>query len=72
MNRMNYGNLFFITLPETILEVVSLLVLIVDLGLLRKSAQATDGAAACWAFLAALAIGVAGRIRSHRIRRARW
>ena len=41
MNAMNYGNLFTITLPETILEVVSLLVLIVDLGWLRKSVQAT-------------------------------
>ena len=41
MNAMNYGNLFTITLPETILEAVSLLVLIVDLGWLRKSVQAT-------------------------------
>jgi NADH-quinone oxidoreductase subunit N len=41
MNAMNYGELFTITLPETVLEVVSLLVLIVDLGWLRKSAQAT-------------------------------
>jgi NADH-quinone oxidoreductase subunit N len=44
---MNYGNLFQITLPETILEVVSLLVLIVDLGLLRKSTQAMRMATAC-------------------------
>ena len=47
MNGMNYGNLFAITLPETILEVVSLLVLIVDLGWLRKSVQSTRMAAAC-------------------------
>jgi len=45
---MNYGNLFAITLPETILEIVSLLVLIVDLGWLRKSAQAARMAVACW------------------------
>jgi NADH-quinone oxidoreductase subunit N len=39
MNAMNYGDLFTITLPETILEVVSLLILVVDLGWLRKSSQ---------------------------------
>ena len=37
MNAMNYGNLFTITLPETILEVLSLLVLIVDLAWMRIS-----------------------------------
>jgi NADH-quinone oxidoreductase subunit N len=52
-NGVNYGNLFFTTLPETILEVVSLLVLIVDLGWLRKSTQATRMAVAC-------ALGVLG------------
>jgi len=56
-NGVNYGNLFAITLPETILEVVSLLVLIVDLGWLRKSAQATRMAAAC-------AVGVLGCLLS--------
>jgi NADH-quinone oxidoreductase subunit N len=50
---MNYGNLFAITLPETILEIISILVLIVDLGWLRKSAQATRMATAC-------ALGVLG------------
>ena len=55
MNSMNYGNLFAITLPETILEVVSLLVLILDLGWLRKSAQSTRMAAACW-------LGVVGSV----------
>jgi len=44
---VNYGNLFNITLPETILEVVSLVVLVVDLGWLRKSAQATRMGVAC-------------------------
>lgn len=43
-----YGSLFLLTLPETILEVVSLVILVVDLGLLRKSAQATRMAVACW------------------------
>lgn len=44
---VNYGNLLSITAPETILEVVSLLVLIVDLGLLRKSANSVRMTAAC-------------------------
>jgi NADH-quinone oxidoreductase subunit N len=43
-----YGSLFLTTLPETILEIVSLVILVVDLGLLRKSAQATRMAVACW------------------------
>ena len=34
---MNYADLFRVTLPETILEIAALLVLIVDLGFLRKS-----------------------------------
>ena len=56
MNTLvNYSNLFTITLPETILEAVSLLVLIVDLAWLRKATQATRMAAAC-------ALGVAGSL----------
>ena len=35
---MNYADLFRVTLPETALEVAALLVLVVDLGLLRKAA----------------------------------
>lgn len=35
---MNYAELFRITLPETILEITALVVLVVDLGLLRKAA----------------------------------
>jgi len=35
---MNYSDLFRVTLPETLLEVAALLVLVVDLGLLRKAA----------------------------------
>jgi NADH-quinone oxidoreductase subunit N len=36
---MNYIDLFRVTLPETVLEVAALLVLVVDLGLLRKAAN---------------------------------
>ncbi|WP_263357402.1 NADH-quinone oxidoreductase subunit N [Acidicapsa ligni] len=46
MNGVNYWNLFAITLPESLLEVISLVVLIVDLGLLRKSSHATRMAVA--------------------------
>jgi NADH-quinone oxidoreductase subunit N len=46
MNAVNFGSLFSITLPETILEIISLVILVVDLGLLRRSAQATRMAAA--------------------------
>jgi NADH-quinone oxidoreductase subunit N len=35
---MNYADLFRVTLPETALEVAALIVLIVDLGFLRKAA----------------------------------
>jgi NADH-quinone oxidoreductase subunit N len=35
---MNYADLFRVTLPETALEVAALVVLVVDLGLLRKAA----------------------------------
>jgi NADH-quinone oxidoreductase subunit N len=35
---MNYTDLFRATLPETVLEIAALLVLVVDLGLLRKAA----------------------------------
>ena len=35
---MNYAELFRVTLPETVLEVAALLVLVVDLGVLRKAA----------------------------------
>lgn len=34
---MNYADLFRVTLPETALEITALLVLVVDLGFLRKS-----------------------------------
>src|ERR1035441_197805 len=35
---MNYADLFRVTLPETALEVAALVVLVVDLGFLRKAA----------------------------------
>ena len=61
---MNYIDLFRATLPETALEVAALLVLVVDLGFLRKAALGTriftaaflgvaGCAAAVWAILIA-------------------
>jgi len=47
VTTIDYGELFRITLPETILEVVSLVILIVDLALLRKSARSTRMMTAC-------------------------
>jgi NADH-quinone oxidoreductase subunit N len=54
---MNYADLFRATLPETALEVAALLVLVVDLGLLRKAALKTRAAAA--ALLGIVGCGVA-------------
>ena len=45
---MNYAELFRITLPESVLELAALLVLLVDLGALRKAALSTRAAAAAW------------------------
>jgi NADH-quinone oxidoreductase subunit N len=60
---MNYTDLFRATLPETALEIAALLVLVVDLGFLRKSAlklrvtiAALLGVAGCGAALWALQI----------------
>ena len=53
---MDYAGLFQITLPETILEIVSLLVLIVDLGLLRNRTQAVRMATACLLSVAGSAV----------------
>ncbi len=50
---MNYADLFRITLPETVLEVAALLVLVVDLGFLRKAALNVRAAVAA-------VLGVAG------------
>jgi NADH-quinone oxidoreductase subunit N len=65
---MNYADLFRATLPETALEVAALLVLLVDLGFLRKAALKTRtavaallGTAGCGAALWAVSIaGPAG------------
>ena len=50
---MNYADLFRVTLPETALEIAALLVLVVDLGLLRKAAleRARWRWRRCWAWL---------------------
>ena len=50
---MNYADLFRATLPETALEIAALLVLVVDLGLLRKAAL-QDTRRDCIAALASL------------------
>jgi NADH-quinone oxidoreductase subunit N len=64
---MNYAELFRVTLPETALEVAALLVLVVDLGLLRKAALKTRvavaamlGVAGCGAALWALFVAGTG------------
>jgi NADH-quinone oxidoreductase subunit N len=54
---MNFHDLFRATLPETALELAALLVLVVDLGLLRKAALATRAAVA--AMLGVVGCGVA-------------
>jgi NADH-quinone oxidoreductase subunit N len=48
ISNINYADLFRITLPETMLEVVSLLVLIVDLAWLRKAGRAARMGTASW------------------------
>ena len=50
---MNYADLFRVTLPETALEVAALLVLVVDLGFLRKAALQTR-------VMSAVLLGVVG------------
>jgi NADH-quinone oxidoreductase subunit N len=50
---MNYAALFRATLPETLLEIAALLVLVADLGLLRKAALKTRIASA-------VILGIAG------------
>ena len=60
---MNYADLFRVTLPETMLELAALLVLVVDLGFLRKTAlkvrvtvAALLGVAGCSAALWAISL----------------
>jgi NADH-quinone oxidoreductase subunit N len=50
---MNYADLFRVTLPETALDVAALLVLVIDLGFLRKAVLQTR-------IIAAVLIGVLG------------
>src|SRR5208283_2179158 len=50
---MNYTGLFYATLPETVLEVAALLVLVVDLGFLRKAVLKTR-------LVLAAVLGIAG------------
>lgn len=52
---MNYIDLFRSTLPETALEVAALLVLVIDLGFLRKSARKTR-------ITTAALVGIAGSL----------
>ncbi len=54
---MNYADLFRVTLPETVLEVTALVVLIADLGFLKKAAQQTRIGVA--ALLGVIGCGVA-------------
>ena len=46
---MNYADLFRVTLPETVLEIAALLVLVVDLGIVRKAASLLPLSSASWA-----------------------
>jgi NADH-quinone oxidoreductase subunit N len=55
---MNYSDLFRVTLPETALEITALLVLIVDLGLLRKAALKMRVAVAALLGVAGCAAGL--------------
>ena len=66
---MNYLDLFRVTLPETVLEVAALLVLVVDLGPLRKSATSVRagvaallGVVGCAAALWSIAPPAAGAL----------
>jgi len=61
--QMNYADLFRVTLPETALEVAALVVLVVDLGFLRRAALKTRvavaallGVAGCGAALWAIGV----------------
>ena len=64
---MNYADLFRVTLPETALDIAALLVLVVDLGFLRKAAAQTRvmaavllGAIGCGAALAVMPFQASG------------
>jgi NADH-quinone oxidoreductase subunit N len=57
---MNYADLFRAMLPETVLEVAALLVLVVDLGFLRKAAFGTRVFVASFAGVAGCAVAIWG------------
>ena len=57
---MNYAYLFRATLPETALEVAALLVLLVDLGFLRKACASTRTAAAALIGAVGCLVGIWG------------
>jgi NADH-quinone oxidoreductase subunit N len=55
---MNYVDLFRATLPETVLEIAALLVIVVDLGFLRKAANQTRVAVAALVGIAGCAAAI--------------
>ncbi|HET7104514.1 MAG TPA: NADH-quinone oxidoreductase subunit N [Terracidiphilus sp.] len=55
---MNYAELFRVTLPETAMEVAALLVLVVDLGFLRKAAIQVRAATAAMLGIVGCALAV--------------
>ena len=57
---MNYADLFRATLPETVLEIAALLVLVVDLGILRKAALQTRVAVASMLGIAGCVVAIWG------------
>ena len=69
MNGANFQNLFSLTLPESILEAVSLLVLVLDLGILRKSTQALRTASVA-AFGVVGCLAALGWLLSHPVQAA--
>ena len=69
MNGANFQNLFSLTLPESILEAVSLLVLVLDLGILRKSTQALRTASVA-AFGVVGCLAALGWLLSHPVQSA--
>ncbi|MGP8250636.1 MAG: NADH-quinone oxidoreductase subunit N [Terracidiphilus sp.] len=57
---MNYADLFRATLPETVLEIAALLVLVVDLGFLRRAALQTRVAVASLLGIAGCIVAIWG------------
>ncbi|HEV2323794.1 MAG TPA: NADH-quinone oxidoreductase subunit N [Terracidiphilus sp.] len=55
---MNYSQLFFATLPETVLEIASLVVLVADLAFLRKAELSVRAAVAALLGVAGCGIGL--------------